>query len=99
MSPYSRAGPVGLPGEGEQVLAGAVAIVTGAASGIGRRTALMLASHGAAVALVDISAEGLATVANEIAQQGGKSDVFPCDLALAKKFARNSFTQTTADQT
>jgi NAD(P)-dependent dehydrogenase (short-subunit alcohol dehydrogenase family) len=81
VSPYSRAAPAGLPGEGEQVLAGAVAIVTGAASGIGRRTALMLAGHGAAVALVDIAAEGLSTVADEIARQGGKAEVFPCDLA------------------
>jgi NAD(P)-dependent dehydrogenase (short-subunit alcohol dehydrogenase family) len=81
VSPYSGSLPAGLPGEGERVLAGAVAIVTGAASGIGRRTALMLASHGAAMALVDISAEGLATVANEIAQRGGKAEAFPCDLA------------------
>jgi NAD(P)-dependent dehydrogenase (short-subunit alcohol dehydrogenase family) len=81
VSPYAASTPAGLPGEGEQVLAGAVAIVTGAASGIGRRTALMLASHGATVALVDISAEGLAAVVNGIAQQGGKAEAFRCDLA------------------
>lgn len=80
MSLYAGAGAAGLPGESEQALAGAVAIVTGAASGIGRRTALMLAAHGATVALVDISTEGLATVGNEIARQGGRAEAFVCDL-------------------
>jgi NAD(P)-dependent dehydrogenase (short-subunit alcohol dehydrogenase family) len=44
-----------------------IAIVTGAASGIGRATALRLAAEGAAVMLVDRSAEGLSATAAAIA--------------------------------
>ena len=87
MSPYLRAATAGLPGAGERVLAGAVAIVTGAASGIGRRTALMLADHGAAVALVDVAADRLSGVADEIASQGGKAEILPCDLSDRAKAA------------
>lgn len=43
-----------------------VAIITGAASGIGRATAQRLASEGAAVALIDRNEEGLAALAAEL---------------------------------
>lgn len=46
-----------------------VAIVTGAASGIGRATAQRLASEGATVALVDRNEEGLAKVAASLPDQ------------------------------
>ena len=55
------------PGE----LAGRVAIVTGAASGIGRETALVLAGSGAAVAVADIDERGAAAVAAQIVDAGG----------------------------
>lgn len=43
-----------------------VTLITGAASGIGRATALLFAAHGAWLALLDRDAEGLQTVAQEI---------------------------------
>lgn len=46
-------------------LAGRAAIVTGAASGIGRATALLLAEAGALVVAVDVEARGLAALSGE----------------------------------
>ena len=40
-------------------------LITGAASGIGRRTALLFTAEGAALTLLDRSVEGLAEVARE----------------------------------
>lgn len=45
---------------------GKVALVTGAASGIGRASALMLAGQGAKVALTDINSDGVQKVAAQI---------------------------------
>lgn len=45
---------------------GKVALVTGGASGIGRATAIMLASQGARVAVTDINTEGAEQVAGQI---------------------------------
>ncbi len=57
-------------------LQGTGAIVTGAASGMGRATAVMLAQAGANVAIVDINEDGARDVAAAIGAQS-----FPCDLA------------------
>lgn len=52
-------------------LDGRVALVTGAAGGIGRATARRLATDGAAVVVTDIQDEAGAQVADEIREQGG----------------------------
>ena len=52
-------------------LNGKKAIVTGAASGIGRASAMVFAREGAKVLAVDLAAEGLAATAAMINQAGG----------------------------
>jgi len=57
-----------------------VALITGAASGIGRAAAVRLAADGASAALVDINSEGLTQAADEIRAGGGKALAFAADL-------------------
>ena len=59
--------------------AGKVAVVTGAAQGIGRATALRLAREGGSVALVDRS-ELVAELRQEIEAEGGKALAVTADL-------------------
>jgi NAD(P)-dependent dehydrogenase (short-subunit alcohol dehydrogenase family) len=58
-----------------------LAIVTGAAAGIGRQTARALARAGAELALVDIDAAGATRTAQEIESTGGRASVHTADLA------------------
>jgi NAD(P)-dependent dehydrogenase (short-subunit alcohol dehydrogenase family) len=64
-------------------LDGKIALVTGAASGIGRATALLFASEGASVVLTDISESAGQTVAAEITQHGGRAIFEFGDVTLA----------------
>jgi len=64
----------------EKKRAGTRALITGASSGIGRATALLLASRGAHVALVARDESALNTLAGEITSAGGRADVCPADL-------------------
>ena len=59
---------------------GHVAIVTGAASGIGRATAIRLAVEGAAVACLDVAAEGVAETAGALGILGAKTMAARCDV-------------------
>jgi 3-oxoacyl-[acyl-carrier protein] reductase len=62
-------------------LHGRVAIVTGAASGIGAAIAEVLAAAGARVALADVDRAGAETVAQGIRAGGAEALVFACDVA------------------
>jgi len=57
-----------------------VAMVTGAASGIGRATAVRLAREGYEVAMMDIDVAGLAKTRTQIQEIGGQAHQFPVDL-------------------
>ena len=61
----------------------AVAIVTGAGSGIGRAIAIELARRGGEVVLADIELDDARTVADEIAQGGGRASAQRLDVADA----------------
>jgi len=62
-------------------IAGQVAVVTGAASGMGRATAHLFADEGAAVAVLDRDGERAEAVAAEIAAAGGTALPLAVDLA------------------
>jgi NAD(P)-dependent dehydrogenase (short-subunit alcohol dehydrogenase family) len=62
-------------------LAGKVALVTGASSGIGRATALRVGAAGGKVLLVARGTEKLEQTRKDIADAGGMAYVYRCDLA------------------
>ncbi|MEW9670115.1 SDR family NAD(P)-dependent oxidoreductase [Ammoniphilus sp. 3BR4] len=61
-------------------LAGKIAIVTGAASGIGEAIAKKLSGEGAAVAVCDLDKEGGSRVAEEIQSRGGTAAFYLLDV-------------------
>jgi NAD(P)-dependent dehydrogenase (short-subunit alcohol dehydrogenase family) len=71
-----------------------IAVVTGAASGIGRAIALGFAREGAQLVLLDVNAKAAAETAREICDCGGKAESFALDvtrrddcIAVAKQVA------------
>lgn len=77
-------------------LAGTVALVTGASSGIGAATARALAVEGASIALLARRSERLRAVAGEIEEAGGRALVVPADVTDADQVA--GAVATTVDQ-
>ena len=70
-----------------KTLAGTVALVTGASSGIGAATARALAAEGAAVALLARRAERLSDLKSEIEAASGRALVTPADVTDAEQVA------------
>ena len=66
---------------GGWALRGGVALITGAAGGIGAQLALQLAQRGMALALADVDADGLARVAAQARSHGVEVSEHPVDLA------------------
>jgi len=63
------------------VMDGKVALVTGAASGIGRATALLFAERGASVAVADVTVEAGEETASMITSDGGSAAFIECDVS------------------
>jgi NADP-dependent 3-hydroxy acid dehydrogenase YdfG len=64
---------------------GKIAVVTGAASGIGHATARRLAKRGCAVALADIDRDGLESVAKELTELGSTNSIHVVDVASSEQ--------------
>jgi len=63
------------------LMEGKVALVTGAANGIGRASALAFAREGARVAVADIDEVGGEATVAQIEARGAEAHFFPCDVS------------------
>jgi len=70
------------------LLTGKVALVTGAAGGIGRAAALEMARAGAKVCVVDINEEQGEITAQLVREAGGEAFFQPCNVTLAEDCQR-----------
>ncbi len=62
-------------------IAGKVALITGAASGMGRATAHIFAGEGAKVAVLDLKQDRVDAVVAEIKAEGGEAEGWALDVA------------------
>ena len=69
-------------------IAGNIAIVTGAASGMGEATAKLFANEGALVAAIDVNEEGLNRVVAEICAEGKTAKGWILDLSNGEEISR-----------
>jgi NAD(P)-dependent dehydrogenase (short-subunit alcohol dehydrogenase family) len=63
-------------------------IVTGAASGIGLATAKKMAAEGGNLVLVDLNEDRLHSAREQIANEGARVEIVPCDVSNAEHVAR-----------
>jgi NAD(P)-dependent dehydrogenase (short-subunit alcohol dehydrogenase family) len=66
---------------------GKVAVVTGAAAGIGRATAIAFAEHGASLALLDRNVGGVEETASMVRQKGGQAFAVAADVGIEREVA------------
>ena len=71
-------------------VAGKVAVVTGAGSGLGAAIAIGYAQAGVRVVLLDINDEGMQETESVIAEQGGESVVFLADVTSSESLRESS---------
>ena len=69
-------------------ISGHIAVVTGAASGMGEATAKLFASEGALVAAIDVNEEGLNRVVAEISSEGKSAKGWILDLSDGEEIKR-----------
>ncbi len=74
--------------EGARLMNGKVAMITGAASGIGKACAEIFSHQGCKLILVDINDEGLKRVGQEITQGGGEAVIIHGDVTREKDLDR-----------
>ncbi|MGN8646459.1 SDR family oxidoreductase [Gracilibacillus sp. HCP3S3_G5_1] len=65
-----------------------VAVITGAASGMGKAIAQQFAGEGAAVVLADLNADGIKNLAEELTNSGGKAKAVEVNIANADDIDR-----------
>ncbi|NWF70266.1 MAG: SDR family oxidoreductase [Chloroflexi bacterium] len=75
--------PTACSGDETLKLQNKVVLITGAASGIGRAAALLMADEGARIMVSDINAEGGAETVQRITARGGQAQFCRCDVAKA----------------
>ena len=75
---------------------GKVAMITGAAVGIGRATALEMGKRGASLVLIDLDEAGLCALAGELEGLGGRVLYYSCDIsdeARVREVTANAITE------
>jgi len=70
------------------MLDGRVALITGAGSGQGRAAAVLFASHGASIAVIDINDEGASETVALVEKEGGAAIALHADVSVADDCAR-----------